>query len=93
MKLFKTLLLAGAFSLAATAAQARTYALLVGVANYDAPGIHDLLGPRNDVSIIWRALKARDVKTEDIAVLTDGLPQSPDFPLPYGLPQRGEYSG
>ena len=93
MKLFKTLLLAGAFSLAATAAQARTYALLVGVANYDAPGIHDLLGPRNDVSIIWRALKARDVKTEDIAVLTDGLPQSPDFPLPYGLPQRANILG
>ena len=38
-------------------ADAKTSALLVGVADYDeASGIHDLLGPRNDVSILWRCL-------------------------------------
>ena len=60
-------------------------ALLVGVADYnELSGIHDLLGPRNDVTMIWRALKARGAKPEDIAVLTDGLPQAPEFPLPRG---------
>lgn len=94
MKLLKSLLLSGVMALGlASAAEARTYALLVGVANYDAPGIHDLLGPRNDVSMIWRALKQRDVKPDDITVLTDGLPQDPDFPTAKGLPIRNNILG
>jgi hypothetical protein len=94
MKFLKTLLLSGAVLLAAAqAAEARTYALLVGVANYDAPGIHDLLGPRNDVTMIWRALKARGVKPEDVTVLTDNLPQAPEFPEAMGLPVRANILG
>lgn len=61
-------------------AQAKTIALLVGVAKYDEPKIPSLLGPRNDVTMIWRALKARGVDPADITVLTDGLPDNPDFP-------------
>ena len=46
-----------ALGLAAPAAEAKNLALLVGVADYDAAnGIHDLLGPRNDVSIMWRLI-------------------------------------
>jgi len=89
MALLRALLLAGACFVSAAAAEARTFAVMVGVADYnDASGIHDLLGPRNDVSILWRALKARDVKPEDMVVLTDGLPQSPDFPVARSLPER-----
>ncbi len=91
MKFLKPLLLSGAISLAAaTSAAAKTHALLIGVADYDTDAIHDLLGPRNDVSILWRALKRRDVKPEDIAVLTNGLPENTDFPKPVGLPHRAE---
>lgn len=67
-------------------ADAKTSALLVGVADYDeASGIHDLLGPRNDVSILWRALKARGTDPADITVLTDGLPKGENFPVAKGL--------
>ena len=67
-------------------AHAKTMALLVGVADYDeANGIHDLLGPRNDVSILWRALKARGADPADITVLTDGLPIGENFPVAKGL--------
>lgn len=91
MNFLKPLLLSGAISLAATAAEARTHALLIGVSDYNVNGISDLKGPPNDVSILWRALKGRDVKVEDIAVLTDPvLPESPDFPKPKGLPHRAE---
>lgn len=86
MKLFRTLLLAGAMFALPSLAEARTLALLVGVADYnEASGIKDLLGPRNDVSILWRALKQRGASPEDIAVLTDNLPQGPDFPVAKGL--------
>ncbi len=92
MNILKPLLLSTALSLAiATTATARTHALLIGVSDYNVNGIHDLKGPPNDVSILWRALKHRDVKDEDIAVLTDPvLPVSADFPKPRGLPHRAE---
>ncbi len=69
-------------------ADAKTHALLVGVADYnEASGIQDLLGPRNDVSILWRALKARGVDPADITVLTDSLPSGENFPVAKGLAQ------
>jgi hypothetical protein len=56
LKRLKSLLLAGALLALPAHAEARTMALLVGVADYnEASGIRDLLGPRNDVSILWRA--------------------------------------
>ena len=92
MNILKPLLLSTALSLATFAsAEARTHALLIGVSDYNVNGIHDLKGPPNDVSILWRALKHRDVKDEDIAVLTDPvLPVSSDFPMPRGLPHRAQ---
>ena len=70
------------------AAEAKTLALLVGVADYDeANGIRDLHGPRNDVSIMWRLLKSRGADPADIAVLTDNLPTQPEFPKAKALPQ------
>lgn len=89
MKHLKAMLLAGALLILPTAsAQAsRTMALLVGVADYtDASGIKDLHGPRNDVSILWRALQQRGVAAADITVLTDGLPAGERFPVAAGLP-------
>jgi Caspase domain len=70
-----------------SAAEAKTRALLVGVADYnEASGIRDLLGPRNDVTMIWRMLTARGVDAGDITVLTDGLPEAPEFPKISGAP-------
>lgn len=95
MKLFRALLLAGAmFSSLSAAAEARTLGLLVGVADYnEESGIKDLLGPRNDVSILWRALKARGASPADITVLADNLPPGPDFPVAAGLPQAANILG
>ncbi len=71
-----------------TAVEAKTVALLVGVADYDAAnGIRDLQGPRNDVSIMWRLLKSRGANPADIAVLADHLPAQPEFPTANGLPK------
>ncbi len=94
MKLLKAVLCAGAILALPAMSEpvlAKTHALLVGVANYnDDNGITDLLGPRNDVSILWRALKARGVDPADIAVLTDGLPIDEDYPVPKGLAHGAE---
>ncbi len=88
MKRLQSILVAGAMLALPAIAEAKTMALLVGSADYNTQsGITDLLGPRNDVSILWRALKSRDVKTEDITVLTDHLPVSDDFPVAKGLAQ------
>jgi hypothetical protein len=76
-----------AFGTSLSTAEARTRALLVGVADYnDASGIRDLLGPRNDVTMMWRMLTSRGVDTKDITVLTDGLPETPEFPKISGAP-------
>ena len=91
MKIFKALLMAGAIFTLPAVAEARMLGLLVGVADYNEPsGIHDLLGPRNDVSILWRALKARGADPADLTVLTDGLPVGPDFPVAKGLAQSAD---
>jgi hypothetical protein len=88
----KKYLLAGTASalLALAAAQgeaeAKTRMLLVGVAHYDDSAIRSLLGPRNDVSIMWRLFKSRGVKPEDITVLSDGIPQGADYPVLNGAP-------
>ncbi|MGH6906533.1 MAG: caspase family protein, partial [Aestuariivirga sp.] len=86
MKALKAVIMAGAMFAWLPMAQAKTMALLVGVADYNtASGITDLHGPRNDVSIMWRALKSRDVKPEDMTVLTDALPVGVDYPVAKGL--------
>ncbi|MGE3830794.1 MAG: caspase domain-containing protein [Parvibaculaceae bacterium] len=74
-----------------SAAEARTRMLLIGVANYNKEsGIPSLLGPRNDVTMMWRLFtKLRGVDPKDVIVLTDGLPQSPDFPVINGDPTIG----
>jgi hypothetical protein len=70
-------------------AGAKDRALLIGVADYDNnPSIADLQGPRNDVTLMWRALKARGVAAEDIAVLADGLPQAANVPVAKARPTR-----
>ncbi len=74
-----------AFFAAQPEAEARTRMLLVGAADYnEASGIRDLLGPRNDVSIMWRLFKSRGVAPEDMTVLSDGIPQGPDYPVMNG---------
>jgi hypothetical protein len=94
MKILKALVLAWLVAAASGHAEARTLALLVGVAAYnEASGIHSLLGPRNDVTMIWRALKARGVSPADITVLTDGLPAGPDFPAVKGPPVSHDILG
>ena len=88
MKALKVIAVAGLMCACAPLAEAKTMALLVGVADYnEASGITDLLGPRNDVSILWRALKARDVKPEDITVLADAIPLGPDYPRVKAVPE------
>ena len=65
MKWLTAVVAAAAMLAVSGVAQARTLALLIGVAQYNkASGIHSLLGPRNDVSIIWRALKSRQTSRE-----------------------------
>lgn len=96
--MFRTLLRSAICICAATMALAqpagaRTRALLVGVANYDTPGISDLLGPRNDVTLMWRALKDRKADPADMTVLADGLPAGPDYPVARALPLRAEILG
>ena len=92
--MMKKLLLVGAalFALAGqgSEAEAKTRMLLVGVADYnDESGIRDLLGPRNDVSIMWRLFKARGVDPKDITVLSDGVPEGPDYPVLSGAATIG----
>lgn len=73
-------------ALVSGSALARTQALLVGVADYtESKTITDLKGPRNDVTLLWRLLQKRNVKPEDIMVLTDGLPEGAAYPKPAGL--------
>jgi hypothetical protein len=95
--MMKKFLLAGTASalLALTglsqAAEAKTRMLLVGVADYnEASGIRDLLGPRNDVSIMWRLFKSRGVAPKDITVLSDGVPQGAEYPVLNGAATIGD---
>jgi len=70
-----------ALAAAQSEAEAKTRMLLVGVASYEDTAIRDLLGPRNDVSIMWRLFKSRGVAPEDITVLSDGIPEGSDYPV------------
>src|SRR5262245_57144787 len=71
-------------------AEAKTRMLLVGVADYnEESGIRDLLGPRNDVSIMWRLFKSRGADPKDIAVLSDGVPAGADYPVLNGAATIG----
>ncbi|MGE3872054.1 MAG: caspase domain-containing protein, partial [Parvibaculaceae bacterium] len=86
--MMKKLLLAGTASALlalpglSSAVEAKTRMLLIGVADYnEASGIRDLQGPRNDVSVMWRLFKSRGVDPKDITVLSDGLPQGPEYPV------------
>lgn len=68
-------------------AEAKTRMLLIGVAHYnEESGIRSLLGPRNDVSIMWRLFKSRGVDPQDITVLSDGVPEGPEYPKLSGAP-------
>lgn len=55
------------------------HALLIGASGYDeeriGPGV-ELLGPRNDVALMIRALRAYDVADTNMLVLADGLGQT-----------------
>ncbi len=89
--MMKKYLMAGTASalLALTAlpnlAEAKTRMLLIGVADYNEDsGIRDLLGPRNDVSIMWRLFKSRGVDPKDITVLSDGIPEGAEYPAMNG---------
>lgn len=69
------------------------HALLIGASGYDeeriGPGV-ELLGPRNDVALMIRALRAYDVADTNMLVLADGLDQTGiDFSA-HGDPTRGE---
>lgn len=62
----------GVLSLAATDSQAKSFALLVGVSDYDESiGLADLRGPSNDVILLRDVLNARD--DFDIRMLADGV--------------------
>jgi hypothetical protein len=69
---------------------ARVRALLVGVSQYENPRIKPLFGPRNDVTLMWRRLRAFNVAAEDITVLSDGIAEGPDFPHIAALPRSAE---
>lgn len=57
-------------------ALADTHALLIGVSGYPSlPENLRLQGPRNDVESMFRALVARGVRQDNIAVLADGVTQ------------------
>src|SRR5687768_12905937 len=90
--MMKQFLLAGtacallALTSLSSTAEAKTRMLLIGVASYEETAIRDLLGPRNDVSIMWRLFKSRGVAPEDMTVLGDGVPEGPDYPVLDGAP-------
>lgn len=91
---WSAVVLAATIGLFPAVVQARTLALLVGVADYDASnGIRDLHGPRNDVTIMWRMLKTRGANPADITVLTDGLPSQAGFPSMDGSPRYKTITG
>jgi hypothetical protein len=86
--MMKKYLLAGtasallALSGLSSATEAKTRMLLIGVADYNEESeIRDLLGPRNDVSIMWRLFKSRGVDPKDITVLSDGVPEGDEYPV------------
>ena len=69
-------------------AQAERRALLIGVSDYDNENIRDLYGPRNDVAMMWRLLKAQNFKPENIDVVSDLVTEGPDYPKSSALPNH-----
>ena len=67
-------------------ADAKNYALLIGVSNYTHKDITPLKGPANDVTLMWRALGKRGFS--DITILADGLATGPEFPRSSSDPTR-----
>lgn len=71
----------------------RRHALLIGASGYDeariGPGVQ-LLGPRNDVALMIRALRAYDVPDANMRVLADGLDQTGIDFTAHGDPTRAE---
>lgn len=78
---------------AAHADAPRRHALLIGASGYDedriGPGV-ELLGPRNDVALMIRALRAYDVPDANMLVLADGLEQTGIDFTAHGDPNRAE---
>ncbi|MFN3834889.1 MAG: caspase family protein [Glycocaulis sp.] len=88
--------LAGLFLLLAAPVHADApgrHALLIGASGYDeariGPGV-ELFGPRNDVALMIRALRAYDVPDTNIHVLADGLDQTGIDFAAHGEPVRAE---
>ena len=75
--------------MAAAAAQAENYALLIGVTNYPQKG-RALKGPRNDVALMWNVLTGRGFEPSNITVLADSLEgrQVESDIVSHGLPTR-----
>ena len=73
---------------AASTAQARNLALMVGVTQYDEKVIRPLEGPNNDVVLMWRELRRRGFQPADMTVLADNLPARNDVPKSAGAPTR-----
>lgn len=63
-------LLAGLIMQPAMARAAASHALLIGVSKYP-EAAHRLLGPPNDVALLWHALRARGVPGDAIRVLAE----------------------
>ncbi|AZU05083.1 peptidase C14 caspase catalytic subunit P20 [Glycocaulis alkaliphilus] len=82
-----------ALGAAALADTPQRHALLIGASGYDedriGPGV-ELLGPRNDVALMIRALRAYDVPDANMLVLADGLEQTGIDFTAQGDPNRNE---
>lgn len=71
----------------------RRLALLIGASNYPVDSIGadvSLLGPKNDVALLIRALRAAGVPDEDMIVLADGLEETGVDRAADGMPTHAE---
>ncbi|WP_429910610.1 caspase family protein [Glycocaulis sp.] len=86
-------LAAACMTAGASADMPQRHALLIGASGYDeeriGPGV-ELLGPRNDVALMIRALRAYDVPDANMLVLADGLGQTGIDFTAHGDPTRAE---
>ncbi|MEQ1854669.1 MAG: hypothetical protein ABMA01_24135, partial [Chthoniobacteraceae bacterium] len=69
-----------ALAASAPCAEAKNYALLVGISNYRLEGISRLEAPANDLRLVWDALRSRNFGRDDIVLLTDRLAAGADAP-------------
>jgi hypothetical protein len=69
-------------------AEARDRALLIGVSAYDNDAITDLQGPPNDVTLVWRALRARGMAAADIMLLAEPFAAPEKHPPVKARPTR-----